>query len=238
MVYCKNCGVELEPTMEVCPLCQLPLGAVVPEAMITNGRKKPVPVPYGLEKMTGRQKRKLAWEIISIILLSAVVGLVIINFSINKRISWAQYPILICLILFFHVTAYTLFKKNIFLRTVGSFLASCVSLYVLGTITSRQDVVLKVEIPILFSADMAILCMMIIVSSARQKGVNLIAAGFILAGALCIAIEMILSFYLQSSLQLFWSAIAGSCSVLIAIVLFFVHFRLKKGQSLKKTFHI
>jgi hypothetical protein len=228
MAYCKNCGVELEPTMDICPLCKLPVGTILPEGSIFDGRKKPVVVPYGIEKMTGRQKRKLAWEIISIILLSAVVGLVIINFSINKRISWSQYPILICLILFFHVTAYTLFKRNMFLRAIGSFLASAISLYILGILTSTQEVVLKIELPILFSADLALLLMMVIVKSVRQKGVNLIASGFILAGLLCVAIEMVLSLYFQDSFNLFWSAIAGGCSVLIAVVLFFVHFRLKK----------
>ena len=124
------------------------------------------------------------------------------------------------------------------MRAITSFVASGLSLYLLGMFTFRQEVVLKIEIPILFATDLAILLMIMMVKSVKQKGVNLIASGFILAGLLCVAIEATLSFYFRDSFHLFWSAIAGGCSVLIAVVLYFVHFRLKKGQDLKKTFHI
>jgi hypothetical protein len=77
-----------------------------------------------------------------------------------------------------------------------------------------------------------------LVRVSRYKGINLVAYAFIGSGVLCLLIDGVLSFYLEHEVHLWWSVIVAICALLVAIVLMFLHFRLKKGRSLEKTFHI
>jgi hypothetical protein len=90
----------------------------------------------------------------------------------------------------------------------------------------------------LFFASIIAAALAELVRVSRYKGINLIAYAFIGSAVLCLFIDGVLSFYHQHEVHLWWSVIVAICVLLVAIVLMFLHFRLKKGRSLEKTFHI
>ena len=64
MVICNNCGVELEPDMEICPLCETPVNLKTPAKkgkaeLKKDGFKK---VSHFESRDMSRPQRKAVWE--------------------------------------------------------------------------------------------------------------------------------------------------------------------------------
>jgi hypothetical protein len=231
MNICKNCGVELEDNMQTCPLCGQPANA-------DNVKKTASQQPLLYTGQMTAPQKKFTWEIVSLILLSAIVVTFILNFIINKRITWSEYPMAISLIIFSYLSLFAFWRQRTIILLMVGFVLSSGCILALDLITGGISWALWLGIPLLLAATVIVIMLLVIIDSASHKGVNLLAWGFLGAGLLCICIEGILSYYQVNQLNLTWSVIVGACVIPVSLVLLFVHFRLKKGRSLKKTFHV
>lgn len=236
-MYCKNCGVELEDSVLHCPLC----GERVAGSGAAGGIEIPAPgqQPYtpGHGKMSPPQK-KFTWEIVSIILLSAVIATLSIDFIINKRITWSEYPAGVSLIVFSYVSLFAFWNRRTVTEMAGGFVVSSFFFIVLDALTGGIRWSVKLGIPLLFLRNLVVAVLITVIRLSKYKGVNLIAYAFLGAVVLCIGIESVLSFFQTGSLRLEWSVIVAACTLPVVMVLFFVHFRLKRGRSLERIFHI
>src|SRR5688572_12024894 len=118
MSICKNCGVELESDMKYCPLCRVHVSNMG-SGKITDTEGQ----PEFNRSMTQPQK-KFTWEIISIILLSGLVANFIIDFIINRRITWSEYPVAISLVIFSYVSLFAFWDQKTIIQIAGSFILS------------------------------------------------------------------------------------------------------------------
>jgi hypothetical protein len=233
-MICKNCGVELEDDMLICPLCREPVNsAASANTQVSYGTQ--TVHPYG--EMSKPQK-KFAWEIVSIILLSAVVATFVVNFIINRRVTWSEYPVATCLTIFCYVSLFAFWDRTTVVKMVGAFILSSVCLVLLDLFTAGIQWSIKVAIPLLFMGNVITAILIAIIRQSRYKGINLIAYGFLGAAILCTFIDGTLSFFTSGLFQIKWSIIVVACTIPVVVVLLFVHFRLKKGRSLEKTFHV
>ena len=233
-MICRNCGVELEDDMMACPLCREPVNGNTP----TNSQ-----VSYGTQSFQGyremsKPQKKFTWEIISIILLSAAVATFVVNFIINRSVTWSEYPVAICLTIFCYVSLFAFWERTMFVEMAGGFVLSSLCLMALDLFTAGIQWSVKLAIPLLFMANIITTILIAIIRQSRYKGINLIAYGFLAAAILCVFIDGSLSFFKSGSFQIKWSIIVFACTIPVIIVLLFVHFRLKKGRSLEKTFHV
>jgi hypothetical protein len=96
----------------------------------------------------------------------------------------------------------------------------------------------KLGIPLLLALYVTSFVLIYIIRNAKQKGLNVIAYSMIAAGVLCICIEGMISIYFRSSVYFGWSLIVMVSVVLIAMLLLFIHYRLKKTTDVKRFFHI
>jgi len=130
MIYCKNCGVELEESMNYCPLC----GESIDEKAVKKEYEKSAqPRPKeklfsDYESLTQKQRRKLFWEVSGIILISGIIVTLIIDLMINKSITWSKYSVTVSLVLFVNTTLITFWRHKILLLFVGSFVSTSVLL--------------------------------------------------------------------------------------------------------------
>lgn len=235
MIICKNCGVELDAEMESCPLCGQPVSGA--------SDKSNKSLAYGQQslqharRMTAPQK-KITWEIISLILLSAVVATFIVNFIINKKITWSEYPAAISFVIFSYISLFAFWRQRTLIQMLAGFLLSSASIIVIDIATGGISWALYLGLPMLLALNIVIAALITIIQSSKFKGINLLAWAFLGAAILCICIEGILSYYETESLRLNWSIITGGCIIPVVLVLIFVHFRLKKGRNLERTFHV
>ena len=183
-------------------------------------------------------QKKFTWEIVSLILLSAIVATFVINYIINKEISWSEYPVAISLVIFSYLSLFAFWRQRTILQMIAGFFLAAACMLALDLVTGGIDWALMPGIALLLATTVIIILMLLIIDSSKHKGVNLLAWGFIGAGLLCISIEGILSWWRKKQVILDWSIIVGLCIIPVVLMLLFVHFRLRKGRSLQKTFHV
>lgn len=233
-MYCKNCGVELEPDMQICPLCGVPLNE--------QGDIRDIPFagnPSGYPGLLLNQtRRKFTWKIISIILGSGILAAFLVDFIINRTITWSEYIIAVGLITFCYASVWSLLNKSIPAELACGFLLSSICLLGLDMITGGINWAPGLAIPLLLSVNVISMIYIYVIRISPTKGINLIAYAFLAIAFLCLSTEGILSHFRNGEWALNWSLIASACVVPVVIVLLYVHFRLRKGQYLRRTFHV
>ncbi|RPE09193.1 zinc ribbon domain-containing protein [Chitinophaga lutea] len=232
-MYCKNCGVELENDMLVCPLCGQPVDGSPAAAAAAADHELRVPKP-GMTK----KRRKFTWDIVSLILGSGMAAAGIVNYIISRSITWSEYTTAVGLVIFCYASVFAFFSIGIMAEMgLGFFLAS-LGLIVLDWFTGGVTWATRMAIPLLVSVNVVVMAFMRVERSARHKGVNLIAYAFVAAALLCLCVEGILSYFMWGYWRLNWSVIVAACVAPVALVLLFVHFRLRRGRNLERVFHI
>ncbi|WP_372949668.1 zinc ribbon domain-containing protein [Mariniphaga sp.] len=241
MKRCQNCGVESEENANFCSLCGEPLLDKITEnsSLIRSGkthREEKLLTDY--QRLTGFQKRKIFWQISGLILISGIIITLLIDFIENRTITWSKYPATISLVLFINFTLNTFLRNKITLMVALSFL-SVTGLFILFDVYAGDTGwEIKLGIPLLLAFYITLIILIYLIRNAKQKGMNVIAYSMIAAGVLCICIEGMISIYFRSSVYVGWSLIVMVSVVLIAMLLLFIHYRLKKATDLKRFFHI
>lgn len=231
MAHCKNCGVELEEDMEICPLCGVPAGHQPVDT--THVRQ----TADSQEGMT-RPQRKFIWEMISITIFSAVLATLSLDLIINRRITWSEYPVAICLIGFSYISILAVLNQRAIAAIVGGFLVSSIFLVIIDGLTGGIDWIVRFGIPLLFAGNLIAAGLIVAIRLTKKKGINLIAYFFIAAALFSISIEWILHFFQSGPLHMRWSLIVSACVLPVALVLFYLHYRVMKTHTLEKIFHI
>jgi hypothetical protein len=235
-MYCKNCGVELENDMTICPLCGEPVNGSPNEAsgnaLIFEKQQ------HYLPPSLIRKQRKFTWEIVSLVLGSGIIAAFIVDFIISHNITWSEYTTAIGLIIFCYVSIFAFWNKDIILETAGGCFLSGVCFLILDMITGGISWAVRLAIPLLLGINVIVVLYIIVIRSARYKGINLIAYAFLGAALLCLYTEGIISHFKSGIWHLNWSVIASVCLVPVIMVMLFIHLRLRKARDLKRTFHI
>lgn len=231
---CKNCGVGLEHGMKSCPLCKEIVNDNSSE-QLSNTKKQEL---FQSRQIMEQKQRKFLWEIISISLLSGSIATGVLDLSINKMITWSQYPVAISLIVFTYVSIFAFWKKSIYIQMGISLILSALAVTILDAPDGTINWSTGIAIPLLLTLNLLVAAMVTIIRLSKHKGINLIAYGFLGVALQCLCIEGILSFYNTGVIKLHWSVIVSACIVPVIIVLLFLQFRLKRGKNLERTFHI
>lgn len=215
-----------------CPLCNTPIGNKNEEASI------PVVQTTSIHNKMSKPEKKLTWEIISLALLSCIIVTVLVNFIINGNISWSEYPIAICLITFSYISLFAFLNHGTFLKLTLGFLLASALLLLLDILTNGISWSVQLALPLLFFGTIITMMIIQIIKKVKYKGVNLIGYGLIAASIFCLGIDAVISKLKAGAFDLNWSLIVMVCAIPVALVLFFIHYRLKRGRRLERTFHI
>lgn len=240
MNLCNNCGVELDNDMISCPLCGLEIGKKpdLPEMIDLEEPTVKDKILREIKTLTIDQKRKLFWEISGIILGSGIIVTLLINLIVNNTIDWAKYILVASLTAFVNITAFTLWRRRSFLLLIGSLVSLLLMLVIFDLMSFQSVWGKKLGVPILISFYMLLLMVLLVIRLSNQLGFNILAVIFIAFGLFLICIEFFISLYFHETLVLSWSIIAAVSMIPVAAILFFVHFKLRKGIELKRFFHI
>lgn len=240
MKYCNYCGVELDNDMTHCPLCGLSANA---EQVLSHEAQSKQSIDRDkiirdFDSLTVRQKRKLFWEISGIILISGILVTLIINVVVNKAFTWAKYNLTASLVLFANISLYTLWRNRPILLISGSLLSTSALLILLDMFSTNLGWGTKLGVPILVSFYILLAIVQWLIGISNQWGFNILAILFMAISLFLICIELFISLYFRNKIHLSWSIIAGGSMMTISALMFFFHYRLKKGIELKRFFHI
>lgn len=235
MPYCSECGVEIGDA-DRCPLC----GAPNPKLRNTEQpqvREKP---HSGVteEEVGGSETRKIAWEVLSVAFLIAVMVLGAVNLFASRRLSWSLYPITSILLLWIESSAVLVLRKRVVLSLALGALSPPLFLIALGFVSKNPRWALGLAVPISVLAEALAGALHMAIRATKQKGLNLISYVLIAAAALCVGLEAFIGLFMFGHVALLWSPICAIALLPIAAFLFYLHYRIMKSANLRRIFNL
>ena len=230
MPYCSRCGVEVDPGVEKCPLCNTPIQKLEDISEIKVAKKYPdEPIEESsIKRRTEKEKRLFALEIVSISLALPFLITTFLDLIINKSITWARFPMLGFLFIWGTVAIPLLFPKKPIILVLGevSFVMGFLALVdyfddwkLEWYVTYALPIVI---VTILFSSLVVLASILV-----KKKGANI--AAFILfgIGGLTFCLEIIISRTIS------WSLFVLTPTVVIGLFLIYLHYRFTKDIDIK-----
>lgn len=236
MSYCVNCGVELDKTIKVCPLC----GTEVINPKQPVDTKAPTSYPQNKAILEPVSKKETA-IIISIILAAPSIGCGIMNFLILGRGFWSLYVIGACLIVWMLFVPPLLLKKNRLPNLVYIFfdaLTVALYLYIFVLEFGSNGWYSHIAIPIVILVFTLILFLKNVYDYYKPHILFMIISIIGAIGVFCVGTEIILNLYFIQKLYIFWSAIVIICCLMIIIPLTIIINHPKLREEVRRRMHI
>jgi hypothetical protein len=232
MIICVNCGVELDDGLKICPLCGKAPGK--------NSEKENLPSDYPSDiiRLQRKENRKYLWELGGIIAFSGIAVCTIVDLLISKGLKWSLLSDVSILALWVILTLFIYSYKRTIILVPALMVTILVALYLIDLITTGRSWFFPVGFPVTTAAFITAAIVLILYRIADFKGLNILAAALIVLSGFCVIIEIVLDEYLNGVLNLRWSLITAISILPVALIFFFYHYRLKKGNRLDSFFHI
>ncbi|MHA1483614.1 MAG: hypothetical protein ACTSQC_03925 [Candidatus Heimdallarchaeaceae archaeon] len=246
MSYCINCNVEVDSFIEKCPLCQSHIQKSdnidqifeekkYPEEIIEEEEKEDEP------KISGKRKRFVAWEAVSV---SAVVPLLIvlgINMFIERSftITWGKYPLTGIVLAWLLISVPLLLLKRPILIVVGETLSLIAFLVLIDFYDNGSiDWYYQIALPIIGLTALVTSIVVILSIRVKNKGVNI--AAFVLFGVstMCLGIDLIFLSYIHETITIKWSLYVIIPLTIVGGFLLYLHYRLTRIVDMKRVLEI
>lgn len=232
MAVCVNCGIELDDGFTICPLCGKYQG--------NNDIQENIPenYPSNILQLHKKENRKHLWELSGIITFSGITVCTIVDLLISKRLGWSLFSDVTIIAAWIIFTISLFAYRETLIMVVLQMVTILAALFFIDLTSSGSNWFFPVGFPLVITAFFVSGIIIILYKAAHFKGLNIIAATLVLLSGLCIVTEMILDKYLNGIVNLRWSLIAAVSIFPVALMFFFYHYRLKKGNRLDSFFHI
>lgn len=202
MSYCVNCGVELEASERVCPLCGTE--AVNPRQPYDDKARRPYPTQ--IDPITERINRQFVVAIISILMALPAVLVVAIDRFYTAGLDWSLIVAGALAMIWVFVCPSLLMRKPTFLKVVvPALLAVLAFLLLVNRFFFMADWYARLALPIvLVFGALVIVCGELIVRRILRS-FYIPAAILTAVGILVSAIELIVNRYLIGRISIQWS---------------------------------
>lgn len=245
MPYCPDCGVEIGKA-PACPLC----GAKNPKAeQPAETGLKEIDVSgspssgffgnvEGVASLTTLDKRKIAWEVLSVAFSIAIVSLSLINFLVVGRLSWSLYPVSAFIFIWIFATAFLVMGAKSRLRYILAALDPPVFLLALGLFTGDLSWAWKLAVPIAVFSELVAAGVALQSKNAKRKGLNILAYLLVGVAINCLGIEIYVDLFFSGKIRMSWSIITAIALIPMAGFLIYLHYRVAKSTNLQRLFKL
>ena len=233
MSYCVNCGVELEPSLRECPLCNTPV--INPRELEKDAFASPYPKEKGQVEQV---KRKDMAILLSAILAATGLTCGLLNLFIIRVSAWSLIIVGACL------TIWVMFVPGIIYQKLSPYLSLLLDGVAIGiylyliTFVTRNDgwfysLALPIVLWILILAEISALC----IKKLPQTILAAMLYFFSTVGILCLGLEIIIDWYLSEKIQLLWSAIVLAVCIVLDITLITLLSRKRLRDEVDRRLH-
>ena len=234
MSYCTNCGVELDKDFSSCPLCGFAIGKIE----IKQPDELSEHYPSDIILLHKKESRTHIWELSGIISFSGIVVCTIVDLVINKNLSWSLYADTSILASWICLTLILLVFRRYFITIPGLLITILTMLFLFDLFSPPVNWFYGIGLPITIALFIAVSIVIFLYKVAHFKGFNILAFAFFVLSGFCIITEVFIDKYLSGEVDIRWSAIVAVSILPIALILLFVHYRMKKGKRLDSYFHV
>ena len=233
MSYCVNCGVELEPSLAKCPLCNTPV--INPSHLEALTKTSPYPKESGQVDVV---KRKDLAILTSIVLIATSLCCLLLNILVFSGSPWSLFIIGACLLLFvllIPVLVYT--HLPIYISLLFDGIATGLYLYMITFNTQSDKWFTGLALPILVLITILVEIFALLLRSFPVSYITTALYFFAEAAVLCVGIELLINHYFNAPLTLIWSAIVLTVCVVIIVALITVLSRRRLRDAVRRRLH-
>ncbi len=227
---CPNCGVILDEGLEECPLCRS-----LPDEKKKKGSEK---YSSDILHLSEKKSRIQLWELSAIIAFSANLICIIVDMVIVKGLNWSLYAVTSITGLWLFITSFTFLLKRLILLGLSLALTTLAMLMIYDMLSPPMTWFMEIGLPVSLTFWILFGLFMVILRKLRWKGFNMLGYILIEISILCMVIDIFTDLYIRGSVLIDWSAITAATLVPLAGILFFMHYRMKRGKNLRSFFHV
>ncbi len=233
MSYCVNCGVELDPSLRECPLCNTPV--INPKELFDAKKESPYPKEKGQVDVV---KRKDLAILTSIVLIATSLSCLMLNLFVFPGSPWSLFIIGACLLLFvlvFPAVIYT--KLPIYISLLFDGVAVGVYLFMITFNTASDEWFTGLSLPIVVLVTILVEIFALLLRSFPVSFITTALYFFAETALLCVGIELLVDHYLGAPLRLVWSAVVLTVCGVIIVLLATVLSRRRLRDAVRRRLH-
>ncbi len=223
MAICRFCGIEYEETLPVCPLC--------------NGEEERPVSPADILDISKSENKRQLWELSMVLLISAIIIAFAVDAVFGKGIKWSLYADT-SLLFIASILTLTHLSRNKWMIFSSLFVLTVILLFVFSLLTKTHNWFLPLALPLTASLYFLGLAVVFLNSLSRYRGLNLIAVIFFAMALFTLVVEICIDMFNDGLIKLQWSVASAASLSLLALILVFIHYRLKRGRKLDSLFHV
>ena len=212
MSYCVNCGVELDPSLKKCPLCNTPV--INPNELEGLTYEPPFPTVKG---QVDPVKRKDLFLFTIVVLLATSLSCLALNLFVYSRSLWSLFIIGICLVLFvFLLPAFIQNKIPIYVSLLFDGISIGIYLYLITYNTRSNEWFFQLALPVTVLLTILAEIFTLLIHTFRFSFLSAALYIFAEIAVFCVALELLIDRFCSRPLYLGWSAIVLTvCSVIV-----------------------
>lgn len=235
MSYCVNCGVSLEPSERVCPLC----GTEVQNPRQPFDVRARRPYPTRVDPITERVNKQFIAAIISIALLFPSILVVVIDLSYSKKLDWSLIVAGALLVIWVCVCPNFLLKKPSFLKiAIPIILAVLAFLLLIDRVYLTAGWYVELALPLVLLASLLVVVVGQLIVKRIVRGFVVPASILIAIGLMVVGIEVITEYYAFGSIQVGWSLFVLLPCLALAGVSLSIARRQSIHEEIRKRLHL
>lgn len=234
MSYCVNCGVELEPSLKKCPLCNTPV--INPNELQKIGEAaSPYPVKAGQVDMV---KRKDLALLTCVVLIATSLCCLLLNLFVFSGSPWSLFIIGACLLLFVLVLPVVIYTKlPIYLSLALDGAAIAFYLYMITFNTKSDSWFIYLALPIVTLVTILVEVFALLLHMFPVAFLTTALYFFVETALLCVGLELLIEHYLNAPLKLVWSAIVLTICAVITASLLTILSRRRLREAVRRRLH-
>jgi hypothetical protein len=129
-------------------------------------------------------------------------------------------------------------REKPYLLTGATMAATLLSLLIIDLLSGNHGWFGTIAAPLVISGALLTMAVIFLNSLSKYRGLNLLSTILIAMAVHTVIIEYLTDRLLTSTFNPQWSVVTAASLVIIALIFLFVHYRLKRGRSLGRLFHV
>ena len=240
MPYCSRCGVEVDDTVESCPLCRAPIQKFLEDGQTPcRYPAEASSVPRGSRRDL-MDKMRLARTVTTFGFFIPIFIVVSVDFFLNRSITWSSY-VMASLLEMWLLSMLPLFLlRRPFVIIPTAYLSALIYMFVLDVLNGNLSWAIPFGGPIMTLLAVLAAGVLMAVKFTRRKGINIAAILLSAMVVLCIGLDILINWWLTGRFSMGWSLLVAGTSLPVIALLFYLHAAVsrKKSFRFKRFFHL
>lgn len=233
MSYCVNCGVELDASANVCPLCNTPV--VNPKEL--EKRRAPTPFPKESGQVEAVKRKDFA-ILLSTVVLATAATTGLLNAFVFTGSLWSLAVIGICIILWVMMIPVVIYRKQpVYLSVLLDGVAVLLYLYMLAYMMRNDEWFFGLGMPIVLWVTILAECFVLCVRKLPRSFLTVALYVFTGTALLCMGLDVLIDFYVIGKITLRWSAIVATVCGIVDIAIITLLSRRRLRNEVRRRLH-